>query len=459
MADITLSVAAEIDESISNAQSVLNSIKSQIKGIPKVKIEVDTSGLSSLSKNLDGISKAAKNTGSSSAARGVNNLGQAISGIAASASTAANASNDLNEITERSFKKSWSGTQYIEKYKSALDGSTSSIKGVANAKGELVNVITTESQKYKTQADLLKEQESLQRKENATRKSAYNLISKAVTAQNDYTKAQKSSNDSSKKAYNNIVEMKSAIPSLISQFDNKEITLDEFSKQVSAMGVSFSEYDSTIKSNGDATKTWSDRVRDATHNLSGLFSASQLVMYGVTGIKKMVSETIELDSAMTELKKVTDESDSTYDKFLSKAADRAVSTGAELTDVVTATADFARLGYTIDEASSLADAATIYKNVGDGLSDVSEASESIISTMQAFGVEATDAMSIVDKFNEVGNNFAISSSGIGEALQRSASSLSAAGNTIDESIALVTAANEVVQNPETVGKRICPTMQ
>ena len=49
------------------------------------------------------------------------------------------------------------------------------------------------------------------------------------------------------------------------------------------------------------------------------------------------------------------------------------------------------------------------------------------------------------------NNFAISSGGIGEALERSASSLAAANNTLDESIALITAANTVVQNPDVIG--------
>ena len=49
------------------------------------------------------------------------------------------------------------------------------------------------------------------------------------------------------------------------------------------------------------------------------------------------------------------------------------------------------------------------------------------------------------------NRFAITSKGIGDALQRSASALSAAGNTIDESIGLITAANTVVQDPESVG--------
>lgn len=49
------------------------------------------------------------------------------------------------------------------------------------------------------------------------------------------------------------------------------------------------------------------------------------------------------------------------------------------------------------------------------------------------------------------NNFAISSGGLGEALERSASSLAAANNTLHESASLITAANTVVQNPEKVG--------
>ena len=49
------------------------------------------------------------------------------------------------------------------------------------------------------------------------------------------------------------------------------------------------------------------------------------------------------------------------------------------------------------------------------------------------------------------NRFAISSQGIGEALVRSASSLATGGNTLEESIGLITAANEVAQDPMKVG--------
>ena len=175
-------------------------------------------------------------------------------------------------------------------------------------------------------------------------------------------------------------------------------------------------------------------------------------MTAVRSVKQMVSASKELDTAMTELKKVTDETDATYSKFLTNASKRATSMGASVADTITATADFARLGYNLSDAENLADASIVYKNVGDGIESISDASDSIISTMQAFGVSADDAMTIVDKFNEVGNNYAISSEGIGEAMLKSASSMNAAGNSLDETIALITAANTVVQNPESVGE-------
>lgn len=116
----------------------------------------------------------------------------------------------------------------------------------------------------------------------------------------------------------------------------------------------------------------------------------------------MVEAVTDIDTAMTELRKVTDETDATYSSFLKNASTRAQDFGTTVADIVSATADFARLGHSIEDASALADVATIYKNVGDGISDIETASSSIISTMQAFGIEAQDAMSIVDSFNAVG---------------------------------------------------------
>ena len=171
-------------------------------------------------------------------------------------------------------------------------------------------------------------------------------------------------------------------------------------------------------------------------------------------VRQGVQYVREIDSALTELRKVTNETEASYKQFLQTASQVSSVIGSNVADFTNATADFARLGYNLQQATELAKAASVYKNVGDGIENISQASESIISTMKAFGIEADNAMGIVDRFNAVGNSFAISSTGIGEAMQRSASALFEAGNTIDESIALITGANSVVQNPEQVGKML-----
>lgn len=162
-----------------------------------------------------------------------------------------------------------------------------------------------------------------------------------------------------------------------------------------------------------------------------------------SGAQKIYQSVLDIDTAMTELRKVTDATETEYIQFMDGAIERANRLGTSVKEVVQASSDYARLGYTIDEASELADSAIVYKNVGDGLSGIDQATEHLISTMKAFDIEAEDAMRIVDVFNEVANNFPTSAADIGEGLQRSAASLSAAGNSLEESVAIFTAAQAI----------------
>ena len=280
------------------------------------------------------------------------------------------------------------------------------------------------------------------------------LARKTTQAQNalrGFTAAEKSTKETSRAAYSTIKNQVERYKELEARLSSGEMTQEEFANAVKKSSGIVAENIRIIKENGDAHETTGEKIKGAIAKFSQWFSVTRVVMAAYRTMKKMVSAVIEVDTAMTELRKVTDETENTYDRFLENATKRAKALGATLTDTINATADFARLGYTLEESSQLADAAIVYKNVGDGIEDIGEASESVISTMKAFGVEASDAMLIVDKFNEVGNNFAISSKGVGDALVRSASAMHAANNTLDETIALITTANTVVQNPDSVG--------
>lgn len=173
--------------------------------------------------------------------------------------------------------------------------------------------------------------------------------------------------------------------------------------------------------------------------------------YGmVNAVKSVVSTVTELNSKITELAKVSEQSSSQIYADFDSYADIAKEVRGTISDTIAATANWSKNGYNIPDAKQLAEVSQLYKNVGDGI-DINTANESLISTLKGFQLEADQAEHIVDVFNEVSNNEAISSGGIGEALQRSAASFNAASTSLEKSVSLVTATNSVLQNPEKVG--------
>lgn len=236
-------------------------------------------------------------------------------------------------------------------------------------------------------------------------KNIQTTIGNAQNALTNFSAAEKSSNESSRTAYQNIGNQIQKLRELEAAVRAGSISEKDFKTRLSDINTEIKENSNVIRENGDAHKSLGEGIAKTIKNFSQWLGVSRILMGAIRTIKQMVSAVIELDTAMTELRKVTDETEARYDKFLEDAGVRAKQVGASLRDTVSATADFARLGYSVDQAEKLADAAIIYKNVGDGISDITEASESIISTMQAFAIKPEDVMSIVDKFNEVGKQY------------------------------------------------------
>ena len=241
-------------------------------------------------------------------------------------------------------------------------------------------------------------------------------------------------------------------PALVQNLNDLKTKLDAVStpSEFKVWNREFEQFNTKVKQAGLHTQSLGDKLKNAFKNFASFFSASRMIYEVISGFREMVQNVKNLDAAMINLRKVTDETDASYDRFLTRATAKAKELGTTVVDLVDATTNFSRLGFSLSEAEELGQLATIYANVGD-LSSIDDATNSMISTMKGFGIEAEDALSILDKFNEIGNNFAITSGDIGEALQRSASSMAAANNTIDETIALITAANTVVQDASSVG--------
>lgn len=172
------------------------------------------------------------------------------------------------------------------------------------------------------------------------------------------------------------------------------------------------------------------------------------------GLREVYDNVVDIDTSMTNLKKVTNETESAYSSFLSSASSQARELGASISDVIDSTAEWSRLGYTLDESQELAKWSTVLSNIGDGIDSASDAASYLVSILKGFRMEADEVEHVVNVLNSVGNNEPISESGIAEALVRSASALSAAGNSFEQSVSLITAANSVLQDPDTVGTTV-----
>lgn len=187
------------------------------------------------------------------------------------------------------------------------------------------------------------------------------------------------------------------------------------------------------------TETFMESLTRKTKEIS-TYLISSISLYDVINrFKQGVQYVREIDSALTELKKVTDETEETYERFLDTASKTASKVGSTIKDVVSSTADFARLGYSMQEAAQMAESAQILLNVSE-FEDIGTATDTLVSAIQAFSYTADESLHVVDMLNKIGNSYAISTADLASSLTRSSAALVAAGNSMEEAVALTAAA-------------------
>lgn len=192
--------------------------------------------------------------------------------------------------------------------------------------------------------------------------------------------------------------------------------------------------------------------------LSRLFKEhfqTAIAMAGVAmvkqGLREVYDNVLELDTAVTELKKVSKMTGDEMNEYLDRTATNARELGANISDLVSSTADWKRLGYTDKDSEELARVSALMANVGDQIDNATTASSYLISTMQGFGLVADDAECLLDCMNQIANTEPVSMNDLGIIMQKSSAAMSAAGNTYQETLSLAAAVNGVLQDSESSG--------
>lgn len=205
-----------------------------------------------------------------------------------------------------------------------------------------------------------------------------------------------------------------------------------------------------LKESSSTAETFGSKLAGSLSKIGIYINATDIFRGIINGAKDAVDYVIDVENSMIDLRRIINMSDSQAQQFQESMHGVSVSLASSNSDLIETTANFAKLGYNLQDAETLANTATKYSFSAD-IGDVNSASSTLISTMKAFNIEAKDTMAIGDGINKVSNDFAVSANQINDGLLKSSATLSAFGNNLNETIAMVTAGTEIIQNGDIVG--------
>lgn len=352
----------------------------------------------------------------------------------------------------------------VNSIQSDIDGYNTKLKNLSATPADF-----NQSEKYKANLAELKKQisefetfrDQIASKDTISEKDLQSIneykmkIEDATRAITSMTAAEKGSTSLSRdKLYNKIGDYMKKNSGLSKQFRaelqklQKQLTMRGANANVSDLTDEFLKLQIRIREAGEEGKKFWDVVKEkawygAASQIGMAFGVNDIIRYGQNAINVVR----ELDTAYTEMRKVSDETEQSLKNYQKTTFDTADAVGTTAMQIQNSTADFMRLGEAMDDAAESARTANILFNVSE-FDNIEDATSALISMQQAY--KDLDKITIVDKLNEVGNNYAISTDELASALQRSAATLSLMGNTIDEAASLVTTANATIQDADSV---------
>ena len=248
-----------------------------------------------------------------------------------------------------------------------------------------------------------------------------------------------------KQYYSSIGNIKNALSQMKSELVNGGNVTGDFDSKLKQVSTSLKLVESTLQTSGNfITRWWTTGLQQLSSRMAYTFGLVNITMRAWQGMKKMVSTAVELDTAMNQLQIVTRGTDEDMAAYSDTVSQMAMDTAQSTKDLIDATTVYARLGYSMDESSILAKYTAMLQGVGD--IDASAAQDAMTAIIKAFDMNVGDIESVMDKLVVVGNNFPISVSQIAEGMNNASSMLAVAGNSFEESVALLTAANTTIQN-------------
>lgn len=213
-------------------------------------------------------------------------------------------------------------------------------------------------------------------------------------------------------------------------------------------------WDTKMRVAGKLGKSLSETFKEGMKSFTSWAISSGSVMEVWNGLKNGLKTIKDLDTALVDLRKTTDATAQELEDFYFSSNETAKQLGVTTSEVINATSAWSRLGYAIEDATTLAKNSAILASISPEM-DIDTATDGLVSTLKAFKIEAEDSLDgVISKINIIGNTQAVDNNDVVDILTRSSSAMAEANNTLEETIALGVAATEITRDADAVGNML-----
>lgn len=226
-------------------------------------------------------------------------------------------------------------------------------------------------------------------------------------------------------------------------------------QELAVLKQRFIDVQNAARQTGKLGKTWFQTLREGMSSFSYWTSSTFLVMKAIQSIKGGLGTVKALDTALVDLKKTTTMTNNELEDFYYSSNKVAKQMGVTTEEIINQASAWSRLGYSSAEAASkMAKYSSMFASISPGM-NVDTATDGLVSVMKAFDIGNDNPDDVLDgimsKINIIGNTAATSNAEIVNMLTRSSSAMKEANNTLEETIALETAAVEITRDDASVG--------
>jgi len=365
------------DNSLKNVNKTLDDAKN--------KSQLTTKQFADFKKQLELIEKSKIEPNKSGAFDKLNNE---IKQFIASSSQFKKVNKDIGDVLINIGNNGYISSQRLNEFSNKVKSINSNTKFTLDQK---VVKLRNELSKLNAEFANVQHTQKMNKAMDESTRRVKDLESSFLKLTNTHKRASKSMDLSS---YRRQLQELSNIPVFKNQKD-----IDNFNKKIKEAQSNIRRLSSELQEAGRSSQTFISMFSTAIEKMGIWLSASTLY-FGVTrGINDLIKKVIELDTAITSMRRVMDEPSYVFNDMLEQSIQNVDALSGKLNDYLSLVNEFGRMGFNSSQALSTSSTAQTLLNISDLSAE--ESVNSLVAAMTAFNIEAEDSIQIADKLNEV----------------------------------------------------------